>query len=332
MDIYKPNIQISPETILSYVSQEEIMYKYLNISAEVCGRFCSPLRKDENPTCTLTWINGKLLFRDWAEDQSLDCFGVVMKKYNVGFYKAQEIVANDFDLIRNISDGSIQKRTSPVTYSIGSSSTKQKSNIEVKTQPFTNDNIAYLKSYYITSDLCKKYNVVSPKYVWINGNIYYYQKDNSNPAIAYYFGKDEFGNQKWKIYFYKDTTTRFITNTNRINGWVQIPDKGSHLIITKSLKDVMVLDKLDIPAVAMQAESQTPYDYIIKELQQRFTDIISLFDYDKAGITRAEVLFEEFDIPYFFIQDSKAKDISDYIKEYGYEQTKTFLNNELCLK
>ena len=324
MDLYKSNPKIDAKTILSYVSQEDIMEKYLGISPNIDGMFCSPLREDENPTCTFAWIDGKLLFRDWAREYPLDCFGIVMKIYNVNYYEAQKIIAEDFDIVRHIRSG---KKKKPVTFK-ESTTNKDKCTIEVKVQPFTKDNITYLQSYNLTSDIVKKFNVYCPKYVWLNGKIYYTQ-DDSNPALAYYFGLDEHNNQKWKIYFYKGEYTRFITNTNRINGWVQIPNEGDTVIFTKSLKDVMCFDIFDIPAVSMQAESQMPYDYIIKELKNRFKKIISVFDYDEAGIRRAVKMNEEYDIPYYFIQDEHAKDFSDYIQYYGKDKTTQLLTKIL---
>lgn len=318
--------EISKEFILDYLTQEEIMSRYLGLDVEKTTLFCSPLRDDKYPTCSVAYIGDRLIFRDWSEDRSFDCFGIVERMYGVNFYDALQIIARDFNLVKNVRLG--KKKEITVHKRVIQQVRKEKSDIQVRVDKFSKTNIAYLKQYHITSEQCKRFNVYHPSHVWLNGKLYYVQCDN-NPALAYYFGLDEKGNPKWKIYFYKSEYQRFLMNTNRINGWIQIPDKGDLLIITKSLKDVIVLDHFNIPAISMQAETQTPYDYIIDELKSRFKRIISLFDYDRTGITRAEILSNMYDIPYFFIQDEEAKDISDYIKEYGFEQTKTFLNNHL---
>jgi len=325
MNLFKPSIEICTENILGYISQKEIMEYYLGISVDQYGMFCSPLREDENPTCTFKWIDGKLYFRDWAEEYPLDCFGVVMKIYDVNFNEAQKIIANDFKISDYVLSNKPKRKVD-----FRRKTDKKKSLIEVKVQPFTKENIDYLKSYRITSNICKKFNVYSPKYVWLNKKIHYVYSDD-NPALCYYFGLDEEKNPKWKIYFYKNKEYRFLMNTNRINGWIQLPKSGDVLIITKALKDVMCLDLFDIPAIAMQAESQTPYDYIIKELQSRFKRIITLFDYDSAGIRRAVKINEEFNIPYYFIQDENTKDFSDYIQYYGIDKTKQLKDKILNL-
>lgn len=329
MDTFKANPEVSAEKILSYLSQKQIMEHYLGISVDTTrGMFRSPLRKDKNPTCTFAWKGGKLLFRDWAKPKPYDCFGVVMELYNIGFYDAQKKVAKDFNLIRNIENGDIEKRDTEVNFNNSSKSNKSK--IDVKIQKFTDDNIDYLTSYHISSDQCDRFNVYCPKYVWVNDRITYMQSDD-NPALAYYFGLDERNNQKWKIYFYrKESGNRFLCNTNRINGWIQLPDRAENLVITKSLKDVICLDTFDIPAIAMQAETQTPYGYIMEELEKRFSNIITLLDYDETGINRAKVLKDKYDVPYYFIKDDNAKDFSDYIKFYGLDQAKQLSEEILC--
>ena len=323
MNLFQPEIEICTENILGYISQKEIMEKYLGVSVDTVGMFKSPLREDKNPTCTFSWSKGKLYFRDWAIERPLDCFGVVMSLYNVNFKDAQKIIAKDFNIRNEVLSGKPKKKI----YQYDDKE-EYKSIIEVKVQPFTKDNISYLKSYHLTSNICKEFNVYSPKYIWLNKKIHYVYSDN-NPALAYYFGLDDRKNPKWKIYFYKNDQYRFLCNTNRINGWIQIPEKGNTLIFTKSLKDVMCLSLFDIPAVAMQAESQTPYDYIIKELQSRYNKIISLFDYDSAGIRRAMKIYDDFDIPYFFIQDEHAKDFSDYIQYYGIDKSRELIGKIL---
>jgi len=329
MDTFKANPEISVDRILSYISQKEIMEYYLGISVDTTrGMFRSPLRQDKNPTCTFAWKGGKLLFRDWAKPTPYDCFGVVMEKYNIGFYDAQKKVAKDFNLTCNIEEGNIEKRDTEVNFSKPSKSNKSK--IDVKVQGFTKDNISYLKSYHISSDQCDKFNVYCPKYVWVNDRIRYVQ-DEQNPALAYYFGLDEKDNQKWKIYFYrKQSGNRFLCNTNRINGWIQLPETAEHLVITKSLKDVICLDIFDIPAIAMQAETQTPYGYIMEELKERFNNIVTLLDYDETGINRTKVLKDKYGVPYYFIKDDKAKDFSDYIKFYGLDAAKQLSQEILC--
>lgn len=322
----KEDILWSKDLILSQVGQEEIFEKYLNRPVTYRGKFRNPLRRDENPTCTFTWKGGKLLFRDWAEEKAKDCFNIVQQIHNVDFYTALEIIARDFNLTNKTPREGETYQPSVSDYR--REKNNEKSIIQVKVQPWTTDNKEYLKSYGITSKIAKYYRVYCPKYVWLNGNPLYVYSDDK-PALAYYFGTDEQGREKWKIYFYTSRDNwRFIGNTNRINGWVQIPESGPLLVITKSMKDVMCLARFGIPAISMQGETQIPYDYIIDELKSRFNTIYTLLDFDRTGVHAAWTIRKLYDIPAIFFDNRfEAKDFSDYVRDNGLIATK-----ELVLK
>lgn len=305
------------------------MEQFLGVPVQYRGYFRSPLREDKNPTCTFKWVKGKLLFRDWSEPKPKDCFDIVKERWGCDFYTAMEIVAKEFGL----TTAAPRKGFRPdvvAQESYRKIKNNEKSIIEVKRQPFTKQDINYLKSFHITHKIAKTYNVYSIYCMWLNGYCYYtYTPDK--PALGYYFGQDERGRQKWKIYFYTSRNNwRFIGNTNRINGWIQIPESGPLLIFTKSLKDVMCLARFGIPAVAMQAETQIPYDYIIEELSERFDQIYTLMDYDHTGIKSACTIRSLYNIPALFFTDHyKEKDFSDYLKANGIDQTTSLVKRSL---
>lgn len=318
------------DDILSQIGQEEIFEHYLGVPVQYRHHFRSPLRQDDNPTCSFTWKGGKLLFRDWSESRAKDCFNVVEEIHHTDFYSALEIIASDFGLADVDPTKREAKRKTLSVENHRREQNNEKSIIRVKRQRLTADNIAYLKSYHLTHRITKYYNVYSIKHFWLNGNLFYSYTDDK-PALAYYFGQDSRGREKWKIYFYRSRDSwRFIGNTNRINGWIQIPENGELLVITKSLKDVMCLARFGIPAIAMQAETQIPYDYIVDELKDRFTHIYSLLDYDTTGKHAAWKMKKLYDIPALFFDDSfEVKDFSDYLKKHDKDQTLELVTDTL---
>jgi hypothetical protein len=320
----------SRSKILSQVGQEEIFEQFLRVPVDYRGLFRSPIREDENPTCSFKWVDGKLLFRDWSESRAKDCFDIVKEIHHCDFYTALEIVAKEFNLTHKDPRQGYTPKTDLSLESYERHKNNEKSIIEIKRQPFTPQDVRYLKQYHLTKKIVDYYNVFGVKAVWLNGRLFY-TNSIDKPAIAYYFGLDDKGRQKWKIYFYKTRDSwRFIGNTNRINGWVQIPRTGKLLVITKSLKDVMCLAKFGIPAIAMQGESQIPYDYIIEELKERFDIIYTLMDYDRAGINAAWKIKKLYDIPAMFFRDEyDAKDFSDYLKDNGVEDTQKIVEQAL---
>lgn len=328
-DTISDTILWTKDKILRKIGQEDIMEEFLGVPVNYRGSFRNPLREDKNPTCTFKWVDGKLLFRDWAEPRSKDCFDIVKQQHMCDFYTALQIVAKRFNLTHEAPrEGFIPDKEAQESYK--KHKNNEKSIIEVKRKTFSTQDINYLKSFHLTHKIVRAYNVHGIYSVWLNGKLFY-TCSKDKPALGYYFGEDDQGRQKWKIYFYKTKNQwRFIGNTNRINGWVQIPKKGDLLIITKSLKDVMCLARFGIPSVAMQAETQIPYDYIIDELKQRFSQIYTLFDYDRTGVTSANKINKLYGIPAVFFRDQyEEKDFSDYLKAHGLDKTKALVAEAL---
>ena len=60
---------------------------------------------------------------------------------------------------------------------------------------------------------------------------------------------------------------------------------GDYVVITKSLKDVMVLYEFNIPAIAPNSETLFISDKQLEKLKSKFKNIIVFYDNDCAGIS-----------------------------------------------
>lgn len=63
-----------------------------------------------------------------------------------------------------------------------------------------------------------------------------------------------------------------------------LPKSGDAIVITKSLKDIMVLYEFGIPAIAPISENCYLTDAQHNKLVNRFNKVILFYDNDKAGI------------------------------------------------
>jgi len=332
-NLYQLKPEITKEKILDSLNQEDI-YEHYGLKVVLGQLVRSPFRSDEYPTCSFKWIGDMLFFRDWAEERPITCFHVVMHHYNCSFQNALEYIYRD--MIEG-KEGAKERFLSTDNKQKPRRKSKQdKSLIQVEVGSWQKEPVRYLKSYHLTSEQIDKFNIFPINKVWVQGKLNW-QYSPYDPAIGYYFGKDERGNQKWKIYFYTRKQYRFIGNTNRINGWIQIPKSGETLIITKSLKDVACFDIFGVPAIAMQNETTIPYDYIIDELNSRFNRLISFYDFDRTGVINANKLKKLYNIPYIFLTNGRlgsidygAKDFSDYLKLKGKNDAKQFLEQFLA--
>lgn len=315
----KADPEINKEYILSRVSQEEIFEHYLGVEVQTYKHIRSPLREDKHPTCNFEYYRGKLYFMDWAIfDKPKDCFNLVMYIYDLDYWDALDKIASDLDVIGKERDDQLNFEFEASQSDAEDSSTPTL--IEVKKQPFTSVDKEYLSQYNITRETCEYYKVFSIKRVWLNKDSIFSYGEN-DPAIGYYFGKKN-GIQQWKIYFYKRNQFRFVCNTSRIQGWAQLPDEEEYCVITKSLKDVMCLYEYNIPAIAPQSESTTPSERLIKVLKERFSNVVSLYDFDRTGVSTANRLRNNYSIQPLFFTDGKfdtvdygAKDFSDYVAD-----------------
>ena len=118
-----------------------------------------------------------------------------------------------------------------------------------------------------------------------------------------------------------------------IQGFLQLPDKGKLLIITSSLKDVMLLDVMKYNAIAPHTEGGNLREDLINSLKERFKRIVMFYDNDSTGIENSKTNVLLFKLEEIFIPKEKlAKDISDFRKKYGEFETIKLLKIMLTQK
>jgi hypothetical protein len=312
--------------ILSKITQERIMSYYLGLPIDLGTLFRSPLRNDANPTCGFAYSqSGYLLFRDFSGHFWGDCFDVVMYMRNCDFQTALDIISKDLDLIRtSVPDNHIPEASEKIR-------TRKKLSFR-RSACWSEVDKEYWGSYHIRSSTLKKFHV-SPMFLGFINDEVVYRYSKSDPGYNYWVRKDSEGRDRMKFYFpLRDRSrTRFMGNCDGtdIFGYDNLPPNGDVLIITKSLKDVMVLFELGISAIAVQAESfKTFPKKVMDELKTRFNNIITLFDFDATGVSLTNMFRKVFGTDFRFITNGRlrsvdygTKDIADYIRRWGPEHT-----------
>ena len=242
--------KITKEFLLSKNNEETYMTYYLGIPVKK-GLFKSPLRSDSHVTCSFfRGKSGNLYFKDFASGKCLTFEGVVMEKYNCNYHTALRIIAKDFGYTK---DSSVKK----VAVKIQPKFEEEKQTfIQIEAKDFSEPELKWWGSFGITKDILYKFKVYSCSTVFLNGNIYA-QSAQHSPIYGYYFGKKE-NIEQWRIYMPKRKEFRFIGNvsTKTIQGYKQLAKSGKLVVITKSMKDVMCLYSLGIPAIAPNSETQ----------------------------------------------------------------------------
>lgn len=300
--------------ITDRIPEEALMEYYLGVPVSR-SLIRSPLRKDSSPTCGFFVKNGSLLFKDFRGDFVGDFIAVVRYKFNLSYKQAIRKVIEDFDLIKKSS-----KPSYPI---IREQST---ADIKVKTREWTDKDLKYWGSYGISKETLSKYRVYPIQYLWLNEEL-----QEVKNCYGYYFLRN-----RWKIYFPLKRTTRFLCNTDVLQGYSQLPETGDYVVVTKSLKDVMTLYELGVAAVAPQAESVVISDSVYKDLASRFKYVVVNYDWDRAGCRGMAKTRRKYNVICLSFNDKldnskkDSKDISDYVKKHGAERGRLLI--EECQK
>lgn len=315
--VKQPKKKITLEWILSKVTEYEIYSHYLG-QFKVGAIYNSPFRKDKNPSFGVYYSKkaNRLLFKDHGTGE---CGGIIkFVSLITGITDYNSILENIVEHLHITKDTKLDstKEYKPTGETV----------IGIVRQPWTFADMGYWSMFHIGQKTLEKFNVNSIKYYLCNGIVKGIYKD-TNPMYAYKV------NNNFKIYRpLGDKYTKWRNNLTQddIQGYQQLPKKGDILIITKSLKDVMCLYEMGIPAISPSSESTWIPDATLEALKKRFKRILVCFDRDASGCKNSIKIWNKYHIKPFFINKRfKAKDISDAIKQNSFEKIKTWLLKEI---
>lgn len=322
MNFQTPKLEpkITKEFLLSKNSEETYMSTYLRVPIKR-GLFCSPLRKDHKPTCSFCHSKkGELMYHDFGTGFHENFVGVVMEIHKCSYQEALNVIAEDFGYISKADDRPAVK----IKVSNVKLEEKTETLIQIKPKAFSEQELKWWKGFGVTEKTLKKYKVFSCDSIFLNGD-YFSSSSPRVPIYGYYCGKKN-GQELWRIYFPSKRSFRFLSNVGKsyIQGAKQLPKTGDILLVTKSQKDVMLAYELGIPAIAPCSEVLFLSNKQIQHLKKRFKTIVVCYDTDITGIHNLkQIKVKHPDLHTFFIpRKYGVKDISDFFKKYGEEETR----------
>jgi len=332
MHIRKP---LTVSNIYKSLSDYDIFINYCTNFKEIGKPFISDLRQDEHPSCYIYSTGTKLLYKDFGDGTSLASLDYVMRKFGLDFLGAIKRINIDFNL--QLGFDTTSKLDVPMAYfglpdkqpSLEELKLK-KASIKVTIRPWSiiHDLKYWKDKYNISVNDLNKFNVYAISHYWINDKLY----GCGNNSYAYYFGKQD-NIDVWKIYQpYNNKSSKWFSNADSsvIQGYNQLAANGDLLIITKALKDVIILDKLGYNSVAPNSEGIVINQEQFDDLNSRFKKIVVLFDNDEAGIIYANKYKLKYNIQTIEIPlDKGVKDPSDFVDKYSYDELKQFIDEEI---
>lgn len=305
--------------ILSKVDELTIYQKYVR-NIQVGKIYSSPFRQDKNPSFGIFYSrkDGNLLFKDHGNSLSGNIVTFVGYYYNLKNYK---------DILHKIvEDLNISSLPIRESNKLPTTSMPQNTIIGIVRQPFTPTDLDYWSQFGISEATLKKFNVFSCKYYLCNGIVKGIYR-NDNPMFAYKVDNN------FKIYRpLGDKYTKWRNNLSdyNIQGYRQLPKTGSTLIITKSLKDVMCLYEMGIPAISPSSESSFIPIEVLNALKKRFKHILICFDRDVPGVQYLRKITRKTGLNGLLVHKKfNAKDISDAIKQNDYQSVKDWIQQTI---
>lgn len=320
------NLSLNKEFILSKISEKDIFDYYVNKPYKFGELLKSNLREDDDTgSLNIFYKNNELRYKDFGHSYG-NCFEYVKNLFKCTYFEAIDIIAKDFRLIPGSSYKPVKKENTVAESFINF----QKTIVPIRRGWKSLDKLYWTDKYYIPLILLNDYDIFPCNYVYLKNRpdnmfIWGTHLDN-NPIYAYEV------NKKFKIYkpLSPDKKLKWISTVteNDIQGMKQLSGKkGELLIITSSMKDLLVLKVLGYDAIALGGEANNLSDKIIDYLYTLYDNIIVFYDNDEPGLKYAAIMAEKLSSSYIHIPtEYQEKDISDFIDAHRYSDTVNLMN------
>lgn len=309
-------VVITKEEILERYSEEQLFKFYIPTFEKIGRMFFSSDREETQPSCSISrFPNGHLYFKDFGTtDRAADIWGYVQRKFCCNFPQALEKIAGDLGLrppvtLRmNTSTQNIYRHTTHVT--------QPNTIIRIKKREWkTVDTDYWFGRYFIPRELVELYNVHPISDFWIN--LHHVRAEKVAYSYDYYYYENTLLRKIYQPLASKERKWFSNINTTVVQGIANIPKTADLLLITKSLKDVMILKLLGYPAVATNNESSWLPEQVWEKFKTRYKTKVILFDNDAAGIRNAAVFSEQYDLKSIIVPAERdVTDVSDFVMKH----------------
>jgi hypothetical protein len=301
------------ENLLDKVDPYYIYSFYLERDFNTRRNIKSPFRDDDHPSFRIkVGTDGGLYHKDYGDaTKAGNCINLVQQLFGLTYREAVEKIEADFGLRKGDKKYQriIEEHKKPENLK-----PREPDVLEIKPRDFTKEELAYWKQYEITKSELIANNVYSIGELRKNGELI---KDYSL-KFAYHY------DPYWKIYRpLVEKKWKWIWNNtpnDRMIGVEKVRGKNK-VLVTKSHKDYLVLSSIFPNVCSTQNESQVAINQQNIELLQTCKEVYIIFDNDRTGIESCKFYnqfgFRYWNVPQRYYQDTKSKDPSDIVKNYG---------------
>jgi hypothetical protein len=316
---------ISTKNLISTITDvpvEWVFEYYLNLNERLTGQDIKILSvfnpKDKVPSMCVYHSNGFYKFKDFSSGFQGDNIELVRFMFNLQYrWQAANKITNDYQeyILTN------QRRFEGETVNIDRYKV-----VDYEMRHWQEHDQKYWTRFQISSKMLEVYNVIPLSYyvmekLQVDGQVKSFK--NANGYIYGYFKND---GTLYKIYKPMDRERKFTKVQNYIQGSEQLTFDKKYLVITSSLKDLMVFRKLkitDVEVIAPDSENSMLAETTMSKLIRQYKKIFVMFDNDEPGIKAAQRYQSKYEIPYIVLP--LEKDIAEAVEKYGIDKVREIL-------
>ena len=292
---------------------------YLNINETLTGqdlKITSPWNPAEKTPSMCIYVNTQkqcYMFKDFSTGIGGNKINLIEKLFNIRYSDAVEKMILEYNVF-------IKSNTIDVSFKA-----EAKWEIElIKNKDWAQLDARYWLQYRIGKTMLEEYNVVPIDYY----NMIKQDDDKLNKIkiqASTMYGYYSKSGELYKIYQPFNKKHKFHKVTSHIQGIDQLKYDVPYLVICSSLKDAMCLKSMgyNLEVVAPDSENTMIKPHIIEHLKNKYKKVITLFDNDAAGKKAIDAYANAYKIDGFAL--TICKDISDAMKEHGFDKVHTIL-------
>jgi len=323
---------LNSRNIFRKISDYDIYRFYLGYDFTPKKTLISPFRSETRGSFNIYYNeSGYLRHLDFGDSYYKgNCFQFVQQLYGLDYNNALKKINHDFNLglgghrnSNNIDYGSIIKNFSRPNIS-SYEEINNRVTIHVQARPFTEEELNYWKKYGITEEDLYKNKIYSVDKLYLNGK--YIGNYKNELRFAYLFEHEEEDACYFKIYQPYSENYKWISNVpvKKPLGVRALPRKSNKLIVAKSKKDKMIIQKIHPDVYEVQKEG---IECISEELNNLFDEWYDekyvFYDNDEPGM-KASIAMNEYGYKWINIpNDYKAlgiKDPGELLEYFGVEE------------
>lgn len=311
---FDSTIELTQAEIYAILSPKEIYEKYVDAVVGTTSKILCPFHKDTQPSMSF-YLTDELKYKCFACGVQGNSINFVKDLFGLNYPAALRKITQDFRLTSSSHPVAVTRVEQKVI------TQKETDTVIIPVlKSFTMVDHDYWARFHIELSMLVTYDVSACERVYIYRHGIHRQAmeySKHDPVYCYSI------NDKYKIYRPLNIDGHKWLNTTTsgdVQGMNQLPEQGSLVILTSSLKDVMVLKVLGYDAIALESEGARMNMKVLDYLSATFEKVVIFYDNDAPGIKYASELSKKLNIPYIYIPPYyPEKDISDLAAKRGLE-------------